>query len=293
MYIDGCRSGARAQAEATGRRAVLPARRLSRRRARAGHAHGRGRQGARRPRSPAARRRAAQARRQGLRLRAGAAVRHLPAHALAPPQEAARGRHRRLRAPRPVGLLLRPPRSPPGALRMAEVTDCCTPAAQATCCEPSDKAACCGARAAGGSCGCSAGASDDIRETVRERYAAAARTATAQAGSTVALAEADEAGLFGATLYGDEAEEAPEGAVAASLGCGVPTAVADLHPGETVLDLGSGAGADVLISARRVAPGRRVIGLDMTDEMLELARSNAAEVGVENVEFVQGYLEDI
>jgi len=176
---------------------------------------------------------------------------------------------------------------------MAEVTDCCTPAAQATCCEPSAKAACCGTSAAGGSCGCSAGGSDDIRETVRERYAAAARTATAQAGSTVALAEADAAGLFGATLYGDEAEEAPEGAVAASLGCGVPTAVADLHPGETVLDLGSGAGADVLISARRVAPGGRVIGLDMTNEMLELARANAAEAGVENVEFVQGYLEDI
>jgi arsenite methyltransferase len=176
---------------------------------------------------------------------------------------------------------------------MAEVTDCCTPDAQGTCCEPSDKAACCGTSAADGSCGCSAGASGDIRETVRERYAAAARTATAQAGSTVALAEADEAGLFGATLYGDEAEEAPEAAVAASLGCGVPTAVADLHPGETVLDLGSGGGADVLISARRVAPGGRAIGLDMTDEMLALAQANAAEAGVENAEFVKGYLEDI
>jgi arsenite methyltransferase len=176
---------------------------------------------------------------------------------------------------------------------MAEVTDCCTPDAQGTCCEPSDKAACCGTSAADGSCGCSAGASGDIRETVRERYAAAARTATAQAGSTVALAEADEAGLFGATLYGDEAEEALEAAVAASLGCGVPTAVADLHPGETVLDLGSGGGADVLISARRVAPGGRAIGLDMTDEMLALAQANAAEAGVENAEFVKGYLEDI
>jgi arsenite methyltransferase len=176
---------------------------------------------------------------------------------------------------------------------MAEVNDCCTPAAQATCCEPSDKDACCGSSAAGGSCGCSAGTSDDIRESVRERYAAAARTATAQAGSPVVLAEADEAGLFGATLYGDEADEAPDTAVAASLGCGVPTAVADLHPGETVLDLGSGAGADVLISAKRVSPGGRAIGLDMTDEMLELARANASAAGVENVEFLRGYLEDI
>src|SRR3954449_7010537 len=176
---------------------------------------------------------------------------------------------------------------------MAEVTDCCTPAAQATCCEPSAKASCCGTSAAGGSCGCSAGGSDDIRETVRERYASAARTATGQAGATVVLAEADEAGLFGATLYGDEADEAPDTAVAASLGCGVPTTVAELHPGETVLDLGSGAGADVLISAKRVAPGGRAIGLDMTDEMLELARANAAEAGVGNVEFIKGYLEDI
>jgi ubiquinone/menaquinone biosynthesis C-methylase UbiE len=81
--------------------------------------------------------------------------------------------------------------------------------------------------------------------------------------------------------------------VNASLGCGVPTAVAALAPGETVLDLGSGAGADVLISAGRVAPGGKAIGLDMTDEMLELARANAAEAGVENVEFVKGYLEDV
>ena len=81
--------------------------------------------------------------------------------------------------------------------------------------------------------------------------------------------------------------------MSASLGCGVPTAVADLHEGETVLDLGSGAGADVLISARRVGPTGKAIGLDMTDEMLELARANAAEAGVENVEFVKGYIEEI
>ena len=87
-------------------------------------------------------------------------------------------------------------------------------------------------------------------------------------------------------------DEVPDAAINASLGCGVPTAVADLHDGETVLDLGSGAGADVLICARRVGPTGRAIGLDMTDEMLELARANAAEAGVENVEFVKGYLED-
>ncbi len=79
----------------------------------------------------------------------------------------------------------------------------------------------------------------------------------------------------------------------ASLGCGVPTAVADLHEGETVLDLGSGAGADVLISARRVGATGRAIGLDMTDEMLALARANAAAAGVENVEFLKGYIEDM
>jgi SAM-dependent methyltransferase len=134
---------------------------------------------------------------------------------------------------------------------------------------------------------------------VRERYAAAARSVAEQSDvasccGPAALAEADEAGLFGVTLYeGAETEGAPQEALGASLGCGVPTAVADLGTGETVLDLGSGAGADVLISARRVGPEGRAIGLDMTDEMLELARANAAAAGVENVEFLKGYLEDI
>jgi arsenite methyltransferase len=117
-----------------------------------------------------------------------------------------------------------------------------------------------------------------IRETVRERYAAAA-------GKGCGCND-----VFGAALY-DEA--APAAAVQASLGCGVPTAVADLREGETVLDLGSGAGADVLISAQRVGPSGRAIGLDMTDEMLALARANAAEAGVDNVEFVKGYIEEI
>jgi len=109
----------------------------------------------------------------------------------------------------------------------------------------------------------------------------------------VALTDTHGRIVFGAELYGAEAQGAPDDAVAASLGCGVPTAVADLHPGEVVLDLGSGAGADVLISAHRVSPGGRAIGLDMTDEMLELARRNAATAGVDNVEFLKGYLEDI
>jgi ubiquinone/menaquinone biosynthesis C-methylase UbiE len=100
--------------------------------------------------------------------------------------------------------------------------------------------------------------------------------------------------VFGDALYGaDDVAGAPAAAVEASLGCGVPTAVADLHEGETVLDLGSGAGADVLISARRVGPAGTVIGLDMTDEMLDLARANAADAGVENVEFLKGYIEEL
>lgn len=147
----------------------------------------------------------------------------------------------------------------------------------------------------------------DIRERVRARYAAAAtRSAAGEHGQaraveasccgTTPVATTGRGGevVFGADLYDlDEASDAPDAAVAASLGCGVPTAVADLHPGETVLDLGSGAGADVLISARRVAPDGRAIGLDMTAEMLSLARRNAAEAGVSNVEFLQGYLEEI
>jgi arsenite methyltransferase len=195
---------------------------------------------------------------------------------------------------------------------MAELTDspttdpaptgtaasCCAPAEQATCCEPADKAACCDADAAGESCGCDAGQRGELREAVRARYAAAARAVGEQGASydcgPVSTADAAGAQVFGSALYDDgHVEGATATAVQASLGCGVPTAVADLHAGETVLDLGSGGGADVLISARRVAPTGRTIGLDMTDEMLELARANAAEAGVENVEFVKGYIEDI
>jgi len=146
----------------------------------------------------------------------------------------------------------------------------------------------------------------DIREIVREKYAAAAKVvATGQAGGSESgsgccgsgspsCSPVNATGEFGATLYNEASREhLPQAAVSASLGCGVPTAVADLHDGEIVLDLGSGAGADVLISARRVGPTGKAIGLDMTDEMLELARANAAEAGVENVEFIKGYLEDM
>jgi arsenite methyltransferase len=140
----------------------------------------------------------------------------------------------------------------------------------------------------------------DIRETVREKYAAAAKAVATETGAGccgsagVSCSPADEEGLFGSALYREAGgEQLPDAAVNASLGCGVPTAVADLHEGETVLDLGSGAGADVLISARRVGPTGKAIGLDMTDEMLRLARANAAEAGVGNVEFVKGYLEDM
>jgi SAM-dependent methyltransferase len=147
----------------------------------------------------------------------------------------------------------------------------------------------------------------EIRERVRRRYAVTAtlsargehdqaRTLEASCcdGAPVTITDDQSCAVFGADLYtADAAEGATKAAVAASLGCGVPTAVADLHPGETVLDLGSGAGADVLISARRVASGGHAIGLDMTTEMLDVARRNAADAGVTNVEFIQGYLEDI
>jgi arsenite methyltransferase len=146
----------------------------------------------------------------------------------------------------------------------------------------------------------------DIREIVRERYAAAANRIAGGTGgcgcgsadsaccdADLRSTDADGVEVFGAALYGDEAAGATAASVEASLGCGVPTAVADLHEGETVLDLGSGAGADVLISAKRVGPAGRAIGLDMTDEMLALARANAAAAGAENVEFVKGHIEDI
>jgi arsenite methyltransferase len=182
-----------------------------------------------------------------------------------------------------------------------QTSSCCSAEAQQTCCDPSEKAACCEQSAAGLTCGCSAGRSPEaeIRETVRARYAQAALALSAAEPascgcSTLNNRDRHGGAVFGAVFYDDEqAEGATADSIQASLGCGVPTAVADLRPGETVLDLGSGAGADVLISARRVAPSGRAIGLDMTDEMLELARANAQTAGVENVEFVKGYMEDM
>jgi len=126
-----------------------------------------------------------------------------------------------------------------------------------------------------------------IHKEVRARYAAAAKDA-AQGCCAV------DTDSYGADLYSAlERDELPDAAVLASLGCGNPIAVADLHEGERVLDLGSGGGIDVLLSARRVGPTGRAIGLDMTDEMLALAQRNAAEAGATNVEFVRGHIEAI
>jgi arsenite methyltransferase len=149
---------------------------------------------------------------------------------------------------------------------------------------------------------------DTLREEVRARYAAAATKVTSGQGDCGCgqpadcgcgdgccggAATAEEPG-FGAELYAAlDRDQLPGPAVLSSLGCGNPTAVADLGPGETVLDLGSGGGIDVLLSARRVGPGGRAYGLDMTEEMLALARRNAAEAGATNVEFLKGQIEAI
>jgi arsenite methyltransferase len=181
---------------------------------------------------------------------------------------------------------------------------CCSPTNQETCCEPEAKAECCGPEYEAGTCGCSAGAESvprdhaELRDTVRERYAAAAvaasaGTSTSCCGNAAGITD-EQREAFGAELYeGEEREALPEAAQLASLGCGNPTAVADLNEGETVLDLGSGGGIDVLLSARRVGPTGKAYGLDMTDEMLELARRNQREAGVENVEFLKGTIEEV
>jgi SAM-dependent methyltransferase len=131
-----------------------------------------------------------------------------------------------------------------------------------------------------------------VHEAVRARYADAATKA--ESGCCGPDCCAEEPGVFGPELYTAlERDELPSAAVMASLGCGNPTAVAELREGERVLDLGSGGGIDVLLSARRVGPTGRAIGLDMTDEMLALAQKNAAEAGVTNVEWVKGPIEAI
>jgi arsenite methyltransferase len=138
--------------------------------------------------------------------------------------------------------------------------------------------------------------SADVVEAVRARYAAAA-TSIGAGGSCcdpgAAVLTDEEATVFGAGRYGEECGELPDTATMASLGCGNPTAVAELGEGETVLDLGSGGGIDVLLSARRVGPTGKAYGLDMTDEMLALARENQTKAGVDNVEWLRGRIEDI
>jgi arsenite methyltransferase len=141
---------------------------------------------------------------------------------------------------------------------------------------------------------------DELREEVRRRYAESARavsagtgTASCGGGSCCVDGEADAA-QFGEALYDAEQRGSlPEAATLASLGCGNPTAVAELREGETVLDLGSGGGIDVILSAKRVGPSGTAYGLDMTDEMLALAQQNAREAGVTNVHFLKGVIEQV
>jgi ubiquinone/menaquinone biosynthesis C-methylase UbiE len=132
-----------------------------------------------------------------------------------------------------------------------------------------------------------------IKETVRERYAESARRVTEAAGDPSCCGAPTESTISSRLYTTDELADLPQDAVVASLGCGNPVAVAELKPGETVLDLGSGGGIDVLLSARRVGPSGKAYGLDMTDEMLDLARENQRKAGVTNVEFLKGEMEDI
>lgn len=145
---------------------------------------------------------------------------------------------------------------------------------------------------------------DELREEVRRRYAESAQAVTdggagCGCGSGSCCADDASAGAAGSTKFGEvlyDAEqrgELPDAAVLASLGCGNPTAVADLRDGETVLDLGSGGGIDVILSAKRVGPTGTAYGLDMTDEMLALATKNAKAAGVTNVHFLKGVIEEI
>jgi len=139
---------------------------------------------------------------------------------------------------------------------------------------------------------------NELREQVRQRYAESARAVTEGTGGcgcgSGSCCEGESEADFGEALYDiQQRGELPDAAVLASLGCGNPTAVADLREGETVLDLGSGGGIDVILSAKRVGATGFAFGLDMTDEMLALARANAAEAGVANAIFLKGVIEDV
>src|SRR5271154_5788415 len=140
--------------------------------------------------------------------------------------------------------------------------------------------------------------SENLKEAVKEKYGEAAKRVSSGAGSsccgTSPASSIEGCDPITSNLYGaGEAAAVPEAALRASLGCGNPTALAKLEPGEVVLDLGSGGGIDVLLSARRVGPTGKVYGLDMTDEMLALARENQRKAGLENVEFLKGEIENI
>ena len=140
---------------------------------------------------------------------------------------------------------------------------------------------------------------EELREQVRARYAQSARAVAGEGdgcgcGSGACCEGGTDGAGFGEALYAaEQRDELPDAAVLASLGCGNPTAVAELHEAETVLDLGSGGGIDVILSARRVGSTGTAYGLDMTDEMLALARQNARDAGVTNVHFLKGLIEQI
>jgi SAM-dependent methyltransferase len=134
---------------------------------------------------------------------------------------------------------------------------------------------------------------DEIRAAVRDRYAASATAVLQDLGAATCCTTPVDSSPVTRDLYGTEVDEVPAAAIAASLGCGNPTALAALEPGQVVLDLGSGGGIDVLLSARRVGPTGKAYGLDMTPEMLELAQRNKAESGVENAEFLLGTMEAV
>lgn len=136
---------------------------------------------------------------------------------------------------------------------------------------------------------------EDIREQVRQKYAQAIKSKSGYCGSTGCCEESQDvtSAVTGNLYQATEVEGLPENLLATSLGCGNPTALGNLYAGETVLDLGSGAGLDVLLSAKRVGPSGKAYGLDMTDEMLAEANANKVKAGLANVEFLKGHIEDI